>query len=363
MQQMPDARPMKQNSSDDTIRVLVVDDSALMSRQITGILTEDNGIEVVGTAKDGIEALSMAEALKPDVITMDVEMPRMNGITALKHIMVKHSIPTVMISALTREGARTSFDALKYGAIDVIAKPSRREDENLSGQKADIIAKVRRAAEIRTGRSKYIRMGYGGVHHKLPPGGKPDSSTRVVGIGAGTGGYYALLRIVPALPDNFAGVMIAVVLVAGRYIDPFVSYLDAHSAVQVKNAVGAGTVEKGTCYVCSGQEGLVLDKDLDGTLRFAFQGDSAPDNHGPVDRMLGSLSVLGDRAVGVVLTGAGDDGARGMVGIRASGGIGVVQEITNALDPSMPLAVLQRGSVDKVLADYRIAGFIAGLGS
>ncbi len=135
------------------IRVLVVDDSTLMSRQITSILNDDRKIEVVGRARDGLEALAMVGSLKPDVVTLDVEMPRMNGITALKHIMVKHCVPTVMISALTTEGARATFDALKYGAIDVIAKPSRREDESLDAQKADIIAKVHRAAAIRTGRA------------------------------------------------------------------------------------------------------------------------------------------------------------------------------------------------------------------
>ncbi len=149
---------MTQQRGNSKIRVLVVDDSALMSRQITAILQNDEKLQVVGWAKDGLEALNMVRSLRPDVVTMDVEMPRMNGITALKHIMVKHPVPTVMISALTVEGARTTFDALKYGAIDVIAKPSRREDVSLDAQQAEIVAKVKRAAAIRTGRSRYMRI-------------------------------------------------------------------------------------------------------------------------------------------------------------------------------------------------------------
>ena len=149
---------MSLENSNHVKRVLVVEDSALMGRQISNILNSAPDLTVVGRARDGLEALNMVEEFKPDVITMDVEMPRMNGITALKHVMMKYSIPTVMISALTTEGATTTFDALKFGAIDVIAKPSQREDESLEAQQADIVAKVRRAAEIRTGRARYIRI-------------------------------------------------------------------------------------------------------------------------------------------------------------------------------------------------------------
>jgi two-component system chemotaxis response regulator CheB len=342
------------------IRVLVVDDSALMSRQITNILNEDAFIEVVGRARDGLEALSLVKDLSPDVVTMDVEMPRMNGITALKHIMVKHSIPTVMISALTKEGARTTFDALKYGAIDVIAKPSRREDENLDAQKADIISKVKRAAAIRTGRSRYIRMSHDVRIEEKGTKGKPDESTRFIGIGAGTGGYYGLLRIIPALPRDFHDIMIAVILVASRYIEPFVAYLDSHSAVPVRNGKEVISPQKGTCYVCSGEEHVVLESNGDGRVRFNLMENSiVTDESSAVDRMLESIAEsAGSRAVGIIMSGAGKDGARGLSVIREAGGVAVIQDINNCVDPSMPLAALEKGSVAKILPDYLMAEFI-----
>ena len=170
---------MNGNNTNNKIKVLVVDDSALMGRQIAGILDDDEKIQVVGLAKDGMEAVEMVGALKPDVVTLDVEMPRMNGITALKHIMIKYDVPTVMISALTKEGARTTFDALRYGAIDVIAKPSRREDESLEAQKSDIIAKVKRAAQIRSGRARYMKISVPPVQEKKA-GGRPDSDRKSV---------------------------------------------------------------------------------------------------------------------------------------------------------------------------------------
>jgi len=348
---------MNGDSESSKIKVLVVDDSALMSKQITSILNEDAGIEVVGQAKDGLEAMQMVEALKPDVITLDVEMPKMSGITALKHIMVKHGVPTVMISALTKEGARTTFDALRFGAIDVIAKPSRREDESLEAQKADIVAKVKRAAAIRTGRSRYIRMS------APPPLQKKshatlESSSRFIGIGAGTGGYYSLLRIVPALPADFKGTLIAVVLAAARYVEPFVSYLDAHSVIPVKGIKGVTVPEPGVCYICSGEDWVVLERNGDNRMALAPRCRTAEANRGPIDIMLTSLSVMGDQAIGIVLSGAGRDGAEGIAAIRGAGGTGVVQDINNAMDPSMPLAVLEQGSVEKILPDYLMAEFI-----
>jgi two-component system chemotaxis response regulator CheB len=346
---------------DDKIRVLVVDDSALMSRQITRILENGKEFQVVGWAKDGLEALAMVQALRPDVVTLDVEMPRMNGITALKHIMVKYPIPTVMISALTVEGAKTSFDALRYGAIDVIAKPSRREDESLESQHAEIISKVRRAAAIRTGRSRYMRISprepFERTTHK---GLGPDPTTRFIGVGAGTGGYYALLRIIPLLPPEFHDVLAAVILVGSRYVDPFVSYLNSVSAVPVKKAEGTTYVEKGTCYICSGDSGPLLDAGADGNVRFSFAPNSSHNSQrGAIDRMFESYaSVVGTRAVGVVMTGSGTDGAVGLSQIREAGGITIIQDINNCMDPSMPLAVLERGSVTKMLPDYLIAEFL-----
>ncbi|MBI5249467.1 MAG: chemotaxis protein CheB [Desulfomonile tiedjei] len=340
----------------DKIRVLVVDDSALMSRQITSILGEDSSIEVVGRAKDGLEALTMVKELQPDVVTMDVEMPRMNGITALKHIMVKHSVPTVMISALTKEGAKTTFDALKFGAIDVIAKPSRREDENLEAQKTDIISKVKRAAAIRTGRSRYIRMSASLARDEKISKGLPDSNTRFIAIGAGTGGYYGLLRIIPGLPAEFSDVLIAVILVASKYVEPFVSYLDAHSVIPVRTVSGPFIPERGACYVCSGDYLLGMENSHGALGVSAVQ---RTESEASINHFFNSLAeTLSSRAIGVVMTGAGEDGAEGLASVRSAGGAAVVQDINNCMDPSMPIAALEKGTLAKVLPDYMMVDYL-----
>jgi two-component system chemotaxis response regulator CheB len=354
---------MSAASPNKRIRVLVVDDSRLMATQITKILQEDSEIEVAGVAADGVEALEMIESVKPDVITLDVEMPRMNGITTLKHLMVKHSIPTVMISALTHEGTRTTFDAFRYGAIDVIAKPSRRHDENLAGQKSDIISKVRRAADIRTGSSRYLRMPAVSTPVRLAAhGGAVDATTRIISVGAGTGGYYSLLRVIPYLSQDFQDVLVAIILAKTRFVAPFIDYLAEHSAIPVKGSQDLQSPRRGACYICSGEDSAVVCEKDGGGVRFEVTEHTSGMGEGAVDTLFKSVgSTVGKMAAGIILSGPGSDGAEGIAAIRKRGGVGVVQDITNCMDPSMPLAVLEKGPVDKILPDYLMADFIAGL--
>jgi two-component system, chemotaxis family, protein-glutamate methylesterase/glutaminase len=298
---------------------------------------------------------------------MDVEMPHMNGLTALKHIMVKHPVPTVMISALTTEGARTTFDAFKYGAIDVVAKPSRQEDTDLAVQKADIVTKVKRAAAISTGRLRYIRVSCGsGQLPKNGGGGAANATSRIIALGAGIGGSYALLRVLPVLPQGFQAVIVAVILMAPRYLGPFVAFLASHSSVPMKAATSGTVVEKGVCYVCSGHEPLVLGQVAGGNMVFtqpeAVQS-TAMGEEGPIDTMFKSVArIAGRRVVGVVMSGPGTDGAEGLSEIRSYGGVSAIQEINNCTDPSMPLAALERGFVERILPDYQIADFLVSLG-
>jgi two-component system, chemotaxis family, protein-glutamate methylesterase/glutaminase len=289
----------------------------------------------------------------------------MNGITALKHIMVRNAVPIIMISALTTDGARTTFDAFKYGAIDVVAKPSRREDTSLEVQKADIVAKVRRAARVSPGRLRYVRVS--NIFGDLPEQGRggPNESTRFIALGMGTGGHYALLRVLPVMPADFQGVLITVILMARRYLDPFSTFLAAHCSIPLKVASQGTPIEKGVCYICSGHEGLVLETSENGAPWFkqtASDQEATVGIEGSVNLMFKSVAkVAGTRAVGVVMSGPGRDGADGLAEIRRQGGISVVQEINNCMDASMPLAALEKGFVERILPDYHMADFFANL--
>jgi two-component system chemotaxis response regulator CheB len=352
--QPAEAKSMKPDES-SKIRVLVVDDSALMRRQISMILSSDPGFTVVDQASDGIEALEKIQSIKPDVITLDVEMPRMNGITCLKHIMVKYSVPTVMISSLTKEGAKTSFDALRYGAIDVIAKPSRREDADLDSQKADIIAKVRRAASIRTGRFKYLRIPQPTVTSRQDRG-TPDRNTTFITIGAGTGGYYGLLRTIPVVPEGFNDTIIAVIHASAGNVEPFAAYLHSHSNIPVQHGKDGVSVRKGSCYLCSAEHTLVMIENGTGNLMFSDLAGNSHSSRGSINVMMQSVAeYAGSRSIGVVMTGSGQDGAEGLLHINKAGGKCIVQDINNCIDPSMPLAALEQAVVEQLVPDYLLA--------
>jgi two-component system, chemotaxis family, protein-glutamate methylesterase/glutaminase len=301
--------------------------------------------------------------MKPDVVTLDVEMPKMDGITALKHIMVKYTTPTVMISALAREGSRTSFECFKYGAIDVIAKPSRRETESLGEQEAEIRAKVRRAATIRTGRFRYLRVATAKLNERSLGKRPVDENTRVIGVAAGTGGYYSLLRIIPMLPSDFPGVIMVALVTSPRYVDPFATYLQAHSAIPIRLMSQGEFLEKGVCYLSAAEDSPLLVRDGANRLKLRLEDSSDQfNNEDAVNRFLRSLATaVKSRAVGVVLTGSGGHGSLGIAEIRRSGGIGVIQDINNCVDPAMPLAALEKGTVEKILPDYQMAEFFMNL--
>lgn len=341
--------------------MLVVDDSVLMGTQIAKILSSDSGIEVVGRAKDGVEAVEMVARLKPDVVTLDVEMPVMDGITALKHIMVRNPVPTIMLSALTKEGTKVAFDALRYGALDVIAKPSRRETDSLDTQKEDIITRVKQAAVIGVHRSRYKRSPALASMMPSHRSGSTDATTRVIGIGSGTGAYYALLQVIPNLGKRFDHVLLALVAIGPRFIEPFVAYLAAHSAVAVRSMRESRSLVKGTCYVGSWEEGAIVGQRDDGTLVLRSGIGERP-GEGRIDRLFRSIAVAcRSRAVGVIMSGAGADGAEGTVMIRKRGGLGIIQAVGNCMNPSMPRAVLARGPVDRMLPDFLLAGFLMNI--
>ncbi len=353
---------MTEGTTNNTIRVLVVDDSVMMGVQIAKILSSDRRLDVVGRAKDGVEALKMIAELKPDVVTLDVEMPRMDGITCLKHIMVRHPVPTIMVSSLTREGAKTTFECLRYGALDFIAKPSRLETASLASQSRDIITRVRRAARIGVRRIRYQKKPSSDPLGKRRKKGPADRRSAFICIGAGSGAYYALLQIVPHLPADFEDVIIAVTYVAPRFLEPFVSYLESCSALPVRSISESSEIEKGCCYVGSAFEGARLTRGDEGRIVFDFPSPGAPNSTEGVDEMLQSAAnLIGRRAVAVIMSGPGKDGAKGFTAVRNAGGLGVIQDVRNCMNPSMPRAALEAGHVDKIIPDYHMADFLTGL--
>ncbi|MFO8083185.1 MAG: chemotaxis protein CheB [Desulfobacterales bacterium] len=334
-------------------KILVVDDSPIIRKAIRDILESSNKLRVASEAANGVEALRLIPRIDPDVVTMDINMPAMDGLTTLKHMMIRHPKPTVMISTLSREGASITFEALKFGAVDFIAKPSRRTGKQLEKHKEDIVRKVMMAARMKIGEIRYLRSP-GGAHFNHEATKTPLN--RVLTIGASEGGYSALLKIVPLLrPDIPAAVLVVLYTSEPAYVDAFVRYLDAHSFISVKRASNRERLMGGTCYMVSGNEYLTFENH-NGKMFIRLNPAPFPNRRGAVNMMMMSAAEkFGPNAVGAVLSGAGDDGVEGLREILRQGGAGLVQDPVTCLCKDMALSVLKNLHIDLVVADRNMA--------
>ncbi len=275
------------------IKLLIVDDSRLIRTVVRQMFDADGRVQVVGEAANGREALEMLPELAPDVITLDIKMPELDGLSTLKHIMIKRPTPTVMISALTREGATETFDALRFGAIDFMPKPSQRDDISLEDQERQIKHKVKLAAGIKMDNVRLLRT--------RPANGRAPASAieRCVVLGASEGGYGALLKIIPQLDPAWPAAYLAVLYAAEAHLDAFVDYLDANSMLQVRRAADGTSLEGGTCYLASGAEYVTAVQEGDRTS-LCVHPSPFPGRRGAINMLMLSLSeVMGARAVAV----------------------------------------------------------------
>lgn len=338
----------------DKIKILIVDDSKLMRKAVRDIFAGNSGMEVVGEAGNGSEALRLIPTLNPDVIVLDVNMPVMDGITTLKHMMIKNPIPTVMLSTLTRDGAEVTFDSLKYGAVDFLTKPSAL-DGDLPGQMAEIAEKIAIAAGVKPGAMQYIRPAAKGVSGPLFPAGEIK---KIVTIGAAEGGYSALLKLIPQLQPDIPAAYLVVLYAAADHLDEFCNYLDQCSAVSVRRATEGSRLETGVCYLGSGEEYLTI-REQNGSFLIHLSRAPFSSRRGSIDMlMLSTAELAGNKAVGVVVSGVGDDGAEGLCEIVASGGTAIVQKPQSCLRREMADNALKRCGARIVVADSQIASAI-----
>jgi two-component system chemotaxis response regulator CheB len=331
------------------IRVLVVDDSALARRAIQDALAQDAGIEVVGLAADAYEAREQIIALEPDVLTLDLQMPLMDGLTFLRILQEHHPVPVVVVSSLTPAGSELAMAALEAGAIDVIQKPDgTRAAAQMSRR---LCAQVRAAALARRG----ARAGNALQPAALAPLATAPDTRRVVLIGASTGGVEALRTVLPRLPADMPP------LVVVQHIPPYFSrvmaeHLDRVAAVEVREAVDGDVLRPGLCLIAPGDFHVLL-KRQGGQYRLKLS-QTPPVNHcrPSVDVLFRSAAEqAGAQAVGVLLTGMGADGARGMQLLRAAGARTIAQSEDSCVVFGMPQAAIAAGAVERIVPLTRIA--------
>lgn len=346
------------------IRVLVVDDSLFMRKLIARLLEEDPLLEVAGSARNGEEGVLLAKELKPDVITMDVEMPVMNGLDAVERIMKERPTPIVMLSSLTHEGARETIAALQRGAVDFIAKPSGSTSADLYRVKDEMIAKIKSAALTNLSVLRPVR------HLRQPAAARetssrdreqhkplPKSFTQIVAIGTSTGGPRALDAVIGALPAGFASPVLVVQHMPPRFTKSLAQRLDGSSALRVVEAEDGDIVRGGTVYVAPGDFHMtVVDKG--GDYRIKLNQDPLRNGHRPsADVLFESVAKLHRlKRHFVIMTGMGNDGAKGMMLAKETGASSTIAEAKETcIVYGMPKAAADLGCVDHVEPLDRIA--------
>lgn len=342
---------MKTTRSDRRIRVLVVDDSLFMRAAIAKLLGSDGRFDVVGQAKDGAEAVDKVVEVEPDVVTMDFNMPRLNGAEAVRAIMLRRPTPVLMFSAHTRQGARETFEALSAGAVDFVSKPAGEVSADLSAIADELIGKLIGASGSRPQALAPLRQAKPDRPAFLTTW--PPTGPRILVVAVSTGGPSALQRVIPALPAAIKFSVLIIQHMPANFTATLAERLNGLSAVNVREARDGDRPIAGVVYVAPG------DRHLEVTERgFLRLGDGAPVNgcRPSADvTMIGAARAFGARAIGLVMTGMGRDGAAGMAAIKQEGGITLAQDQASSVIFGMPKAAIDAGVVDEVLPLEQIA--------
>lgn len=351
------------------IRVLVVDDSPFICRLLAGHLQSSPEIEVVGTALNGRRAVDLICELRPDVVTLDQEMPEMSGLDSLAQIMTECPTPVVMISGVSRRAAGVTREALQMGAVDFVLKYTPGQDVSPDSLRLEIVSKVKAAAGIKVIRSISNRpMARSRTHlakaSVLPLSngsvkrGTPTHFVQagVVVIGASTGGPVAVRKLLERLPSKFAPAVLVVQHIPATFTDVLAAQLARHTTLPVKEAAHGEIIRGGHVYVAPGDSHLLVGADS----RIQLNNGPKIRGHRPaIDVTMQSVAqVYGSKTTGVVLTGMGDDGSEGLVAIRTKGGRTFAQDGDSSVVNGMPLRARERGVVDRVGSPREIAGWL-----
>lgn len=337
------------------IKVLVIDDSALMRKVLTELLGGDPDIEVVGAAADPLVAREMIKELDPDVLTLDIEMPHLDGLVFLERLMRLRPMPVVMVSSLTQKDADITLQALEMGAVDFIAKPALDIAEGFTAMQQEVAAKVKAAA----------RTIVHGRHAAPPRAPRPPransafrGSNRIVAIGASTGGVAALREVLAALPANGPPILIAQHMPPG-FTRLFAKRLDGLCAMRVSEAADAARIIPGHVYIAPGDRHLTLIKS-GGFYQCRVSGGPLVNGHMPsVDVLFDSCAAeAGADAVGLLMTGMGRDGAEGLARMRAAGAATACQDEATSLIYGMPKAAMAIGAAERQVSLDAIPAYI-----
>src|SRR6266581_4013584 len=348
------------NTPAKKVRVLIVDDSAFMRKVLETIFNSDTQLQVIGHAKDGREAVALAESLKPDVITMDINMPHMDGLQATAQIMTTNPHPIVIVSSESRDGAASTVKALEIGAIEFIAKPSGAIDLDMQSIREDLLRKVKMAAKVRVVRTasrlaatlQSLPSAASSISRPAPfvsqSSHVADQRFPVVVLAASTGGPATVMRLAPGFTKEFPAAVILVQHMPAAFTTQFAAQLAEFTEIRVKEAEANESLQAGTLYICPGGQHLRVTP----TGRIQLDGASGRINgYLPnIDITMESVAAYaGALSIAGVLTGMGSDGTNGAKAIKSAGGLVLAQDEATAVIFGMPSEAIKAGAVDQIL--------------
>jgi two-component system chemotaxis response regulator CheB len=350
------------------VRVLIVDDSSFMRKVLQSIIATDPQLEIIGEARDGREAIAMNESLRPDVISMDIMMPHVDGLQATEQIMSHNPRPIIIVSSEAKEGADATLRALELGAIDFVPKPSSGIDLDMNSIRDEICRKLKMASRVRVVRNalnlraehargtltnspyakQFQQNGNGNGNGAHAPTSGNGTRHPLVIMAASTGGPQTLMQLIPAISRDFAGAIVLVQHMPGTFTTQFSKQLADVAVLRVKEAAHGDELLPGTLYVCPGSHHMRIS----GTGRIELQEGERINGYRPCAdiTMESAAAYAGPMCVGVVLTGMGADGSRGVQAVKSAGGHVIAQDESTSVIFGMPGEAIKTGVVDQVLA-------------
>lgn len=339
------------------IKVLVVDDASFMIKAVSDILNSDPNIEVVGSAKNGLQALEKIKELTPDVITLDVDMPIMDGLRAVRHIMLECPVPIVMLSSLFNNGAIT-FEVLRLGVVDFLPKPSGAISQNIHTAKQQIIDRIKTAVSVNIHNIHRVRVQLVDEAHKLASYGFQPLEYLLL-IGTNLGGPSTSIGIFSQLSPKLGTVAIIVQEISPKMLSAFVKEFNRYALWTICEATDGAVLEAGVCYVASNEYTLSIEvnQEAEAVIKINPYADK------PLNKLFSSAAqIFGARTIGVLLTGIGDDGSDGFKKIKEREGVTIAQQSNTCVYPNLTECAIERGLVDKVLIDkYLSSGIEASI--
>ena len=347
------------------IRTVIIDDSAFMRKSLSIMLESDPSIKIIGTAKNGLEGYELVKKERPDIVTMDIEMPVMDGLTSLKKIMKDCPTSIIMVSSITTEGADSTIKALEYGAVDFIPKEFSHADTGISDVKSDLIKKVKEIFNNRLLRSRAAQFSKStSVQSSLPSrsymaASIPKIGYKAIGLGISTGGPLSLQKVIPGLSKDIRIPIFIVQHMPPKFTKSLADRLNDMSEISVKEAENNDEVNGGVVYIAPGGYQMTLGKH-DGSVKIIISDKPSNTLHRPsVDTMLNSLlDVYGKYTLGIIMTGMGKDGSEGVKKLKNLGGYCIAQDEESCVVYGMPRSVVERGFADSIVSLNKMSEII-----